>query len=408
MKSLEQVSSVATDAPAVSPIITQPITPSSINQSTTPPLSRRGFVSSASAVTATAVGVALSSRGFLASSAMAEVVLGQPSDTNAQSSTTTAKTLQPDVSAVTFLDSLTKEQRAIAQISYDDLARVQWNFVPMTDRKGLPLKDMDSVQQELALNLLKSVVSESGFRRSELIMQYEGVLREQEGPKSASRRDPAKYHFTIYGEPNKKSMWAVSIEGHHLSLNFVFDQGKVVDSTPQFFGANPAIFQSDMMNRYEKGFQLLRDEEQLAWDLLNSFPEERLATVIITNKAPSEIDSPGSPQATPTTLQGIAVAEMNDSQRTTLLRLLTAYGESVPVAVLEERMKLIKEAGLEKVHFAWWGASKPGIGHYYKIQGPSFLVEFINVQADAIGNKANHIHCVWRDLQGDFHLPATS
>jgi len=339
---------------------------------------------------------------------MAEVVLGQPSDKNAQSSGKTSKTLQADVAAVTFLDSLNKVQRAIAQISYDNMARVQWNFVPMTDRKGLPLKDMDLVQQELALNLLKSVVSESGFRRSELIMQYEGVLREQEGPKSASRRDPAKYHFTIYGEPNQKSMWAVSIEGHHLSLNFVFDQGKVIDSTPQFFGANPATFQSDMMNRYEKGFQLLQDEEQLAWDLLNSFSEERLATVIITNKAPSEIDSPGSPQATPTTLQGIAVAEMNESQRTTLLRLLTAYGESVPVAVLEERMKLIKQAGLEKVHFAWWGASEPGIGHYYKIQGPTFLVEFINVQADAIGNKANHIHCVWRDLQGDFNLPATS
>jgi hypothetical protein len=386
--------------------------PAAANNPITTPISRRCFVASglvsSSAVAGTAMGVAIASRGFFSNSAIAEVVIGQPSDTPTETAAKKTKTPQPDVAAIAFLDSLSKEQRAIAHLSYDDMLRVQWNFVPMTDRKGLPLKDMDSVQQELALKLLKSVVSESGFRRSELIMQYEGVLREQEGPKSASRRDPQKYNFTIYGEPSNKSMWAVSIEGHHLSLNFVFDQGKVVDSTPQFFGANPAIFQSDMMNRFEKGFQLLRNEEQLAWDLLNSFSKEHLATVMIADKAPSEIDSPGSAQATPTSLQGLAAAQMNDAQRMNLLDLLGAYGESVPFEVLDERMKLINQAGFEKVHFAWWGATKPGVGHYYKIQGPTFLVEFINVQNDAIGNKANHIHCVWRDLQGDFNLPLTS
>ncbi len=399
MKSLKQFNSLETAADSMT-------TPTATPVAT--PISRRGFVSSASVIAGGAAGLALATRGSFTSSAMAEVVLGQPSDTPAQVAAKASTTLQPDVAAISFLNSLSKEQRSVAHLSYDDMARVQWNFVPMTDRKGLPLKDMDSDQRELAMLLLKSLVSESGYRRSELIMQYEGVLREQEGPKSASRRDPAKYHFTIYGEPSKKSMWALSIEGHHLSLNFVFDQGKVIDSTPQFFGANPAIFQSDMMNRFEKGFQLLRDEEQLAWDLLNSLSKEHLAKAMIADKAPSEIDSPGSPQPTPTTLQGVPVADMNESQKTTLLRLLKAYGESVPVEIFDERMKLIKDAGMEKVHFAWWGASKPGVGHYYKVQGPTFLVEFINVQNDAIGTKANHIHCVWRDLQGDFNLSATS
>jgi hypothetical protein len=399
MKSLEQSNSLETAADTMTAPTSTPVAT---------PISRRGFVSSASVIAGGAAGFALATRGAFTSPAMAEVVIGLPGDTPAQTAEKAPAKIQPDVAAVAFLDSLSKEQRAVAHLSYDNMARVQWNFVPMTDRKGLPLKDMNADQRELAMLLLKSVVSDSGYRRSELIMQYEGVLREQEGPKSASRRDPAKYHFTIYGEPSKKSMWALSIEGHHLSLNFVFDQGKVIDSTPQFFGANPAIFQSDMLNRFEKGFQLLRDEEQLAWDLLNSLSKEHLAKAIIADKAPSEIDSPGSPQPTPTTLQGVPVAEMDESQKTTVLRLLRAYGESVPVEILDERMKLIKEAGIEKVHFSWSGASKPGVGHYYKVQGPTFLVEFINVQNDAIGTKANHIHCVWRDLQGDFNLPATS
>ena len=68
----------------------------------------------------------------------------------------------------------------------------------------------------------------------------------------------------------------------------------------------------------------------------------------------------------------------------------------------------IREAGVEKIHFAWAGADKPGVGHYYRVQGPSFLIEFVNTQPDAAGNVANHIHCVWRDLGGDFALPIAS
>jgi len=367
-------------------------------------LSRRRFVASASALTSTVIGTTLVAGKPLSSSLLAEVVLSE----TAKSDPSKTIESQVELAALAFLNFLSESQQKVAHLDYNDGTRVQWNFVPMTDRKGLPLKDMEPAQKELAMKLLKSVVSESGFARSEMIMQYEGVLREQEGPKSAARRDPAKYHFTIYGEPNSKTTWAVSIEGHHLSLNLVFDQGQLIDSTPQFFGANPATFQSNMMDRYEKGFQLLRDEEQLGWDLLNSLSKEHLAIVIIKDKAPSEIDAPGAPQALPTTLQGLAVSELDASQKSTLISLLNAYCQSLPPVVLESRMKLIHAAGLDNVHFSWSGATKPGVGHYYKIQGPSFLVEFINVQNDAIGNVANHIHCVWRDLQGDFNLPSNA
>ncbi|HCS52285.1 MAG TPA: hypothetical protein DIW81_11950, partial [Planctomycetaceae bacterium] len=69
------------------------------------------------------------------------------------------------------------------------------------------------------------------------------------------------------------------------------------------------------------------------------------------------------------------------------------------------RLKEIEDNGFENVHFAWAGATEPGIGHYYRIQAKSFLIEFVNTQPDAAGNPANHIHCVWRDMDGDFALP---
>ena len=61
---------------------------------------------------------------------------------------------------------------------------------------------------------------------------------------------------------------------------------------------------------------------------------------------------------------------------------------------------------IAKVHWAngffinW--SLEPGKGHSYRLEGPSFVVEFVNVQPDAEGNPANHIHCVWRDKTGDF------
>jgi hypothetical protein len=68
------------------------------------------------------------------------------------------------------------------------------------------------------------------------------------------------------------------------------------------------------------------------------------------------------------------------------------------------RRELIRKAGWQNVHFAWAGALKPGVGHYYRVRGQDFLIEFVNTQADPAGNPANHIHCVWRDLTGDFDL----
>ncbi|HEY1065891.1 MAG TPA: DUF3500 domain-containing protein, partial [Pirellulales bacterium] len=81
-----------------------------------------------------------------------------------------------------------------------------------------------------------------------------------------------------------------------------------------------------------------------------------------------------------------------------------AYTGNMPADVATERLAEIEAAGIEKVHFAWAGADRPGIGHYYRVQGPTFLLEFANVQPDAAGNPANHIHSIWRNMQGDFGI----
>ena len=59
-------------------------------------------------------------------------------------------------------------------------------------------------------------------------------------------------------------------------------------------------------------------------------------------------------------------------------------------------MDQINKAG-RSVYFAWAGGIKQGDPHYYRVQPPSFLIEFDDTQ-----DNANHIHSVWRDFNRDF------
>jgi hypothetical protein len=239
-------------------------------------------------------------------------------------------------------------------------------------------------------------------------MLLENVLRKLEGPDSHARRNPDKYYFTVFGTPNPTGTWGVSIEGHHLSLNFVVQDNRIVDSTPQFFATNPAELQADYGDGFPKGLRLLKAEEELGFQLLKSLDSAQRSKAIIDAKAPADIRFAGTKQSELAAAEGIPATQLSPSQRETLHRLLEVYTGAMREEVAADRWKLIDQAGFDQVHFAWAGADQPGIGHYYRIQGPTFLVEFINVQPDAAGNPANHVHCVWRDLQGDFHLPIQS
>ena len=101
---------------------------------------------------------------------------------------------------------------------------------------------MNPEQRKAAHALLKAALSEAGYSKATQIMLLEGLLNELEKSKGGKNiRDTERYFFTIYGTPNPEGKWGLSVEGHHLSLNFVVDKGHVVSTTPSAFGANPAI-----------------------------------------------------------------------------------------------------------------------------------------------------------------------
>lgn len=304
-----------------------------------------------------------------------------------------------------FLETLTEEQREIALMDYDTPQRVDWHFIPKEERKGVQVRDMNDQQREAAHTLLESVLSEAGYDKAVQIMELESLLHELEGDGRRFARDPLRYYFTLFGDVSEDERWGLSIEGHHLSLNFVFEDGEVVSSTPQVLCANPALVKNENDSGFEVGTRVLELEETLAFDLVNSLSAAQRESCVLAEEARREVRAAGEAQPPNEPAAGIAAGDLSKDQQETLQKLVRSYCFAMPYEVAEERLVAINDAGFENVHFAWEGAREPGIGHYYRVQGPTFLIEFVNTQPDAAGNPANHIHTIWRDMHGDFGLP---
>lgn len=311
-----------------------------------------------------------------------------------------------------WLAGLDATQRSRAVVEFEAAARTDWHFVPKTIRKGLPLTDMTKPQRDQAHALLKAALSEAGYGKATAIMELDELLRRLEGTAAKNTRDALRYYVTIFGEPGPKGTWGLSFEGHHLSLNFTVRDGVLVDSTPQFMGANPAEVKTTFPGLAAAGSRVLAAEESLAFDLVTSLDAERRKRAVIAAEAPAEIRAAGAAQPPADPPAGIPFSKLSAEQQSLVRRLVETYCSAMPAEVASERLSLIERGspaaaglvhhGWDEIHFAWAGALEPGKGHYYRLEGPSFVVEFVNVQPDAEGNPANHIHCVWRDKTGDF------
>ena len=302
-----------------------------------------------------------------------------------------------------FLKSLTDEQRSITVYEYGSPERVGWHFVPKDTRKGLPVKSMTDAQRDNVAAILKSVLSEVGYDKVSGARRLEGLVRDLEGEGRRWARDPNEYYLTIFGQPSKQGQWGLSFEGHHVSMNFSFDKGRIVGSTPQFLGSHPAkVLAGQERVGLGLGYQLLGDEESLAFELAGSLTDAQRSVAKTSDKAPKEILGAGEAQPPYESPRGLPGREMTEAQLELLSELVARYAEVACAPVAQRR--LIDINGLDNVSFSYAGSMKSGEAHGYMVQGPTFVIEYVNSQADAEGNPANHAHAIWRDMRGDFAL----
>ena len=322
--------------------------------------------------------------------------------------------------AMALFDALDGEQRSRVLQPFRDGDRTNWDFVPTSGRKGLPLRDMTFDQQMLVHRLIAQSTSHKAYAQVVQVISLEHVLREINqdtfGHVARDFRNPGMYFLSFFGQPHLDSVWGWRLVGHHLSLNFTIVNQDDLSATPFLLGSAPGQFGP---------YRLLSEEEDLGFALLHSLDDEQRKRTIIHPVSPvdfvtrtvrriGDVELPDYhavgardvmindadrqallySKANP---RGIAAGALTSSQRRKFDDLLECYVSRAKPEHVGAEMDRIQLAGADALHFAWAGGADDKSGHYYRIQGPVTLIEFDNSE-----DNANHVHSVWRDPENDF------
>lgn len=292
------------------------------------------------------------------------------------------------LAADSLMQVVNDAQRARLALPFADERRTDWHYTPRS-RPGLSFADLDPHQRKALDALLRAALSEPGLRRVADIVELERVLREIET--FGFTRDPEKYFVVIFGRPHAKDPWGWRFEGHHLSLSFTV-RGDAIATTPSFFGANPALVRQGS----KRGLRALAAEEDEGRKLLAMLDPGQRAAAVIDTRTYGDIVTRAADRVSPLENRGLEARAMTDAQKAQLRRVIEAYASSFEAPRRGARLARAEDR-FEAIRFAWAGAIEPGRPHYYRIQGPKFLIEY-----DASQGDGNHIHTVWRDFTGDF------
>jgi len=290
--------------------------------------------------------------------------------------------------AKVFLATLDETQSKAAQFEFKNAERENWHFIPM-DRKGVRFDSLKPHQKHLAFGLLGTGLSQKGLLTATQIMMLEQILRDRGGDPEV--RNTEKYSIAIFGEPSETNVWGWRFEGHHLSLNFSVLGDKVV-GMPAFFGTNPAELKKGPL----KGLRPLGEIEDAARLLANELVKAGKSPVF-SEEAPEEILTAQDSKASAQKVEGISSENLDGEEIKKLLGLIQSVSEFQRKELTNEAMHMISTTQRKKLQFAWAGSLEKNSGHYFRIQGVDFIIEYANTQ-----NDANHAHLVWRDLKNDF------
>jgi len=329
--------------------------------------------------------------GAAAASACSRPSTAQPAAASKATPAVTSST----AAAQALASSLSGPAKEKAMLPWDHDARQKMQYIPVV-RAGVPLEELSDPQKAHALSLLRSGLSESGYATARTIIAHEDILREVErgqGVSNYMRRQPGLYYTAIFGTPAAGGAWGWRFEGHHLSVNVTHagTDGEIV--APLFFGSNPARVPSGP----SAGLRILAAEEDEARALLALLDPAQRARVVIAPETTNDIATTTVPKVEGMAFAGIPAASMTAPQKAQLRKLIEVYASRVPARQRASQLARMEKAGFDTLHFAWAGSLDVGKKHYYRVHGPTMLIEYDNSQ-----NDANHIHSVWRDLEHDF------
>jgi hypothetical protein len=287
-----------------------------------------------------------------------------------------------------FLESLDGPQRGKALFEFDSAKKPSWSNLPVTmvPRNGLRLGELTKAQRAAALDALAAVLSKQGYQKAIDIMNADDQLVKGNNKNQFGTEN---YYLAVFGKPSATKPWTVQFGGHHLGINVTI-VGKESVLTPTHTGVQPDSFARD-----GKTVRPLGPENDLAFKLVNMLDAEQQRQAVLGVKPKGELlVGPGKDGKT-ITPEGLKCASLKDVQRATLMDLIGAWVNILPDDAAAKRMAALK-AKIDDTYFAWYGPTTNGSPAYYRIQGPTLLIEY------APQGGTNHIHTIIRDPSNDY------
>jgi Protein of unknown function (DUF3500) len=300
-----------------------------------------------------------------------------------------------EAAARAFLASLSGSKRDRATFPFGSEERTRWHWtVPSSvPRNGLPLGATSDEQRRLALAMLRTSSSAVGYRKALDIMALQGVLRRM-STGIGDPFDPDRYYVSVFGTPGARA-WGWRLEGHHLSRHFTIVENTVV-AEPFFLGAWPTRA-GTAFRSLAKGDRAMPREEDAAREIVLSLDRALRRRVVFSSESLTDHLTQNAVWVSPLERVGVLTRDLPSRAQRRVHEIVRTYLANHPPAIERKALARVERAGLDRTRFGWAGDTRPGVPHYYRLQGPTFVLEFDNSR-----NSGTHIHSVWRDFERDF------
>jgi hypothetical protein len=322
---------------------------------------------------------------------------GRPQIPQAASTTTIV------VAANAFVATLSEAERAKGTFAFGSSQKTNWSNLPsgIYQRNGLRMGDLTARQRDAALALVAAALSRSGFKKITDIMNGDEVLKNAGGGRTGGRQGAPggrgggvqfgrdEYYIAIVGAPSATAPWMLMFGGHHLAIN-VTVVGPNTVMTPSLPAAQPAKY---VLNG--ETIRPLGRENDKAFALINALDAAQRKQAILTYEVKDLVLPPGA-DGKVIQPEGIPASALNVNQQAMLLDVVSEWVGILNDAASAAKMAEIK-ANLSRTYFAWSGSTKNGELAYFRIQGPTVVIEYAPQQGDL-----DHIHTIYRDPTNDY------
>jgi Protein of unknown function (DUF3500) len=201
-----------------------------------------------------------------------------------------------------------------------------------------------------------------------------------------------EYYLAILGTPSTATPWMLQFGGHHLAINVTL-AGRENVLTPSHTGAQPATYTLE-----GRTIRPLGAENDKAFALINALNAEQQKQAILAYEVRNIVAGPGE-DGKVIVPEGVRASTFNAQQRTMLIDLVQEWVGILGADAAAARMAEVK-SNIDATHFAWAGSTKNGSPAYFRIQGPTVLIEY--APQGQGGSSTDHIHTIYRDPTNDY------